>query len=145
MQTLETAQVDTASGEAVKLPLDRPVVVFAPWCEYCHRLEQMLSREGLLDQATWVAAGFEIYEYPITQNATTTRSLLTLAEAEQKVKASYEALHLPMPAHVLYAMPGTPLAEAVRGYPDVFVLHDGRWYLQPGYVDAPGFWKTILA
>ncbi|WP_206830146.1 hypothetical protein [Alicyclobacillus fructus] len=146
LQVLETARVETASGQTVVLPLDRPVIVFAPWCKYCHELAQTLKQEGLLNQATWVAAGFERYEYPMTQNGTMLQLPMpfTLAEAQQKVQQAFAALGVPMPERVLYAMPGTALANAIRGFPDVFVPHDGRWYLQPGYVENTTFWRAIL-
>ncbi|MBX5437799.1 MAG: hypothetical protein IRZ33_11380 [Alicyclobacillaceae bacterium] len=139
-RTLRSATVQTADGKQVPFPTDKPVVVMAPWCRYCHLTLQLLQKEGLLPKVTVIAAGLEFSESGKQAN-----SHVTLASAEQTVQKSLDDIGVKISAKdVLYALPGTAVDKAVTGYPDVFVPHAGHLYLQPGYVADARFWHALL-
>ncbi|MCL6547695.1 MAG: hypothetical protein K6T30_02150 [Alicyclobacillus sp.] len=139
-QALRGARVQTADGKQVPFPTDKPVIVMAPWCKYCHMTLQLLQREGLLPRVTVVAAGLEFSESGKQAN-----SRVTLAEAKQEVQKSFDHIGVKLSAkNVLYALPGTAVDKVITGYPDVFVPHGGRLYVQPGYVADERFWQMLL-
>ncbi|WP_062308533.1 TlpA family protein disulfide reductase [Alicyclobacillus sendaiensis] len=133
IRAIQIATVETGSGELVPLPRQKPIVVFAPWCDHCHQLIRLLAKEGLLPRVTLVAAGLSMYG-----------STLSVNSAENLVRSSFTQLGISMPADVLYAMPNSALDLAVTRYPTVLIPHEHTWYWQPGYVDNPAFWKVIL-
>lgn len=132
-RALAQAMVETPDGELVPLPKTRPLLVFAPWCEHCHRLIDWLEAEGLLSRFTLIAAGLSMYGTQVSINA-----------ADEIVRTSFVSMRMPVPDHVLFAMPGGALDRAVTQYPTVFVRHDDRWYAVEGDVERLAFWQQVL-
>ncbi|WP_277093303.1 hypothetical protein [Alicyclobacillus mali (ex Roth et al. 2021)] len=67
------------------------------------------------------------------------------AQAQEvfKIDWAHYGIHYPT-SGILYAMPGTPIDQAVQSYPTFLIPHDGKWYVEIGYNPSVSFWKVVL-
>ncbi|WP_029423345.1 TlpA family protein disulfide reductase [Alicyclobacillus macrosporangiidus] len=138
---LRDAPLLAANGAVVPFPVDKPVLVFAPWCGHCHETIRLLQQEGLLDRVKLVAAGLAYGG----NGEPGSQGTITLDKAKQTVQESFDRLGVHMSADsVLYALPGMAVDKVITGYPEILVPHGGHWYVQPGFVADTKFWHNLL-
>jgi thiol-disulfide isomerase/thioredoxin len=141
IQTFLGTKVRNSADESVSIPTNKPILVVAPWCTYCHQSIQLLSQNGLMDKVQVVGAAFNYSETSKknTLNVTTVsqgEDLMQKALAQEKVSLSSDKM--------LYALPSDGLDKQLPAFPLLLVPHDGKWYMQEGFYPGVSQWKQVL-
>ncbi len=139
ISTLMKDAVSTSDGKSAVLPKTGAIIFVAPWCKYCHETIQLLNQNHLLGSVKVANVSL------LHQESSTDLTISNIGQAVSVSEASLQKLGVTIPANqMLYSMPGNALDTAIHGYPTVIIEHNGKWYVENGYVSSAAFWKTIL-
>ncbi|MFD1674826.1 TlpA family protein disulfide reductase [Alicyclobacillus fodiniaquatilis] len=134
------ARLHNASGHMTTLPTDRPVLIVASWCAFCHQTLQLLSQHDLLNKVQVVVAlddGSEVGGKPA--NVKTVKDEETIFEREMR------ELHVTLPTNeLLYSLPTDSFDHDVSAVPLLLVHRDGKWQELKGYVPDADVWRQAL-
>ncbi|ACV57639.1 hypothetical protein Aaci_0591 [Alicyclobacillus acidocaldarius subsp. acidocaldarius DSM 446] len=142
LQTVFRTPVLNAQGKSVPMPTDKPILFSAPWCPFCKETEELLIKNHLMNRLTIVGVALNGGE---PSEGIPARTVTNAAQAQEAFKLDWTHYGLRYPTEgILYAMPGTPIDQAVQSYPTFLIPHDGKWYVDIGYNPSVSFWKAVL-
>ncbi|MHB1681944.1 MAG: TlpA family protein disulfide reductase [Bacilli bacterium] len=127
-----------AQGRLVRLPTQRPILVFAWWCPHCHAALQELKRLGDLNRFTFVSLWI---------NAGTARpiTIQTAAQASAVTKRGLAAIGVRLPANHLYLAPPTStMSQLIHGVPTILVPSAHGWTTDNGAPTNGAGWSALL-
>ncbi|MCL6489091.1 MAG: hypothetical protein K6T76_09175 [Alicyclobacillus mali] len=142
LQTVFHTPVLNAQGTSVPVPTDKPILFSAPFCPYCAEIEHLFIAHNMLSRLTMIGVALNGGE---PSEGIPARTVTNAAQAQEAFKLDWAhyGIHYPT-SGILYAMPGTPIDQAVQSYPTFLIPHDGKWYVEVGYNPSVTFWKAVL-
>ena len=132
------ASVWNAQGRLVRLPTQRPILVFAWWCPHCHAALRELKRLGDLNRFTFVSLWI---------NAGTARpiAIQTAAQANAVTIRGLAAIGVHLPADHLYLAPPTStMSHLIHGVPTILVPSVHGWNTDNGAPTNSAGWSALL-
>lgn len=144
MRDLYHFKVETAQGKSITLAeVKKPILFSAPFCPWCAKTEKLLITNHLLGKFQIVGVDLDggAKDLPFLPISVTT---VQAAKAVFARDWHYYGIKWPV-LGLDFAMPGSPIDQAVQQFPMALIPHDGHWYVQLGYHSSPQFWKSILS
>jgi len=138
MSRVLRAPVWNAQGRLVRLPTQRPILVFAWWCPHCHAALQELKRLGDLNRFTFVSLWI---------NAGTARpiTIQTEQQAATVTKRELAAIGVRLPAdHLYFAQPRSTMSHLIHGVPTILVPSVHGWTTDNGAPTSGAQWSALL-
>ncbi|WP_035462560.1 hypothetical protein [Alicyclobacillus macrosporangiidus] len=141
MEGILKTPVHDASGHVVRVSSDRPVLVVAYWCPYCHKALQLLSQNHLLDKVQILAVFFNSSEgdqKPV--------QVTSVEQAKSLMAQSLKSAGVPESKanDMLYALPSDGMDSQIQAVPDLLVRKQGKWYVLKGFVPDVHTWQQVL-
>lgn len=133
-------KVHNAAGDMVTVSADRPVLMVASWCKWCHKTLQLLAAQHLLNHVQVVVVldnGAEVGQKP---------EVVKSVHQEQEIfEREMKKIHVNLPpADLLYSLPTDKFDKHVSAVPLLISHYNGKWQELKGYVPNPKIWQNAI-
>lgn len=142
MEEVLATPVHNGRGDVVHVAPDKPLLVVAYWCPYCHKALQLLQQNHLLDEVQILAVFFNSSEggqKPV--------EVKSVGQAKTLMEQALKSAGVPvtMANDVLYALPSDGMDAQFQAVPDLLVPKQGTWYMLKGFVPDVRTWQQALS
>jgi thiol-disulfide isomerase/thioredoxin len=134
--------VHDSAGQVAHVSPDKPILVVAYWCPYCHKALQLLEQNHLLDKVQILAVFFNSSEgnqKPV--------QVTSIGQAKSLMAQALKSVGIPESKanDVLYALPSDGMDSQIQAVPDLLVQKQGTWYMLKGFVPDVRTWQQALS
>lgn len=135
---LTSENVEDANGHSALLTADEPIMFFAYWYGHCHDAIEQLKSVGYASKLNFVSSQLQYGQRNMNPD---------IKQAAQLTNASFTKRNIKEPSNMFFAMPGTPMSNALAQQPVPFhLLHTKQgWYTMTGVPNNKDVWIQMLS
>lgn len=134
--------VHDSAGQVVHVSPDKPILVVAYWCPFCHKTLQLLEQNHLLDKVQILAMFFNGSE-----GGQKPAQVTSVEQAKSLMAQALTSVGIPESKanDVLYALPSDGMDSQIQAVPDLLVPKQGKWYMLKGFIPDVHIWQQALS